>query len=173
MNKIIFTFLFLVFPITTFSAISENDIIVDNGNAYIVATVVNAGDGFRSVAQLWNPVGSGRVVYLDKVTLSHGYCAAKSGIDLRSNSSPMGAVFINGTNKNFSISAQSITQLRSAHTTTPVSDFTMYEIFPGECYKDRTILFLPPLRIPSGRGAYLATGNNGANMPITFEFREY
>ena len=164
----------LFLPITVFAAsIDDNDIITNNGNAYIVSTVVNAGVGFRSIAQLWNPIESGKSIYLDKITATHGYCSALSGMDMRANNVPLGTAYRNGTNKNLSISSQSIAQLRVAHVVEPVPDFPIYEFFPGNCWTTNTIELIPPVLIPQGRGAYMANGNNNANMPITFEYREY
>lgn len=162
-----------LFSFNVFAATDESDFITNNGNAYIVATVVNAGAGFRAVGQLWNPEGSGKTVYLDKVTVAHGYCMSESGVDLRISTVPFGAVTINGTNKNLSITAQSVAQLRAAHVTAPVPGYTMYEIFPAKCYVNSTVSFNPPFRIPPGNSVYVATGNDNSNMPVTFEFREY
>lgn len=174
MDTLKLTLVFMFFSLPCYgSSIDKNDFITDSGNAYIVATVVDAGGGFRSIAQLWNPLGSGRIVYIDKASVAHGYCAGNSGIDLRFNTSPLGAVTLNGSNKNLAITAKSVAQLRAAHVTAPVSNFTVYEIFQGACYKTHTVEFVPPIRLPEGTGAYFANGNDGANLPVTFEFREY
>lgn len=155
------------------AGIDENDTTTDNGNAYIVSTVVNAGAGLRSLAQLWNPAGSGKVVYLDRVVVAHGYCAGLSGVDMRFGSVPFGFVFANGSNKNLSIVTQSVAQLRAAHQNAPVTNFPIYEFFPGQCHTTDVIDVVPPIRIPAGMGVHMANGNDNANMPVTFEFREY
>ena len=173
MKNIIISFILMLITTLVHADISINDIITDNGNAYIASNITEGGSGFRSVVQLWNPAESTKVIYVDKITLAHGYCAGLSGMDLRVNTTPLGGTVFYATNKNLSISTKSTAQVRLAHMVEPVTDYPIFEFFPGSCHKTEVIELIPPVKITPGHGLYAANGNNNASAIATFEFREY
>jgi hypothetical protein len=126
--------------------------------------------GAENSVQLWNPWGSGRTLYLDRVVVA---CLG-AGVfgDLRRNRSPVGSVFPDHV-FNKVIDHPNVPRAEVRCSTAPVQDYEYsrpgHEFWVGGSSNDRSYVLDPPLVIPQGRGVSAAM--SGTTI-ASFQWRE-
>jgi len=152
--------------------LETDDPITRAGQAFAVAWVVGGAEGLRSVAQLYNPPGSARVAYVDSVTVTHS--AGPSGVDIRIHTGGVfGDLLIAGQNKDAGGPCAQ-TQLRAANLPgDAIPGIIIHESGGVAGFDDRTIRFVPAIRLPPGTALLIATGADHVWLPVSIQFREY
>ncbi len=171
MKKILF--ILLLIPLFAFAGLSDNDPIVNSGNAFTATYVQPGVAGTRAIVILYNPVNSGKNIYLDIVHIAHS-APEDSGCDFRVIDSPVVNLVGNGVNKKLG-AAQSTAEIRTGNVSpgsipgTP----TFYECWIQHSFDDKGYVFKPAILIPPGYGVNVASSRDGAYFIVSFQFREY
>lgn len=145
-----------------------NDTISTSGEAMWGQGI--AQGGAENSVQLWNPWGSGRTLYLDRVVVA---CLG-SGVfgDLRRNRAAVGSVFPNHV-FNKVIDHPNAPRAQVRVTTAPVQDYEYsrpgHEFWVGGTSNDKSYVIDPPIVIPQGRG--VSVGMSGTTI-ASFQWRE-
>lgn len=156
--------------------ISDNDVIVTNGNAFISSAVCPGVSGERSFLQLWNPANSGVMGYCDRLTPSNS-AAASNAWDLRPSEVSLGGTQTTSWSKNLGgTPGKLLLQQGSAvaNTLPHFNDGRMREYWLNAASIDRpNQMFVPAIAIPPGHGILLVTAYDGNQTIASFEWREY
>ncbi len=171
MKKLLLILFFL--PVLTFAGLSDNDPIVNSGNAFAATHVQVGAAGTRAVVIIYNPVNSGKNIYLDIVHIAHS-AFEDSGCDFRVINSSVVNLIANGINKKLG-AAQSTAEIRAGNVSPgsiPGSPF-LYECWIQYSFDDRGYVFKPAILIPPGYGVNVASSRDGAYFIVSFQFREY
>lgn len=145
-----------------------NDTIATSGEAMWGQGI--AQGGAENSVQLWNPYGSARTLYVDRVVVA---CIG-AGVfgDLRRTRSAVGTVFPNHTfNKTLDHPNAPRAEIRVSNA--PVQDYEYsrpgHEFWVGGTSNDRSYVLDPPIVIPQGRGVAVAMSGTAI---ASFQWRE-
>lgn len=150
-----------------------SDAVVDGGYAYFGSIVVAQWTGARAAAAIWNPVGSGKVVYVDRIVLAHGNGSQNDGCDLRILTAAWGSLQGPGHNKRLELGT-GVAELRwgnllASELPTP----PYYECWMGPKLNDHTYDFTPALRLAPGYGLMVPSSSDNTIMVLSAQYREY
>ena len=146
-----------------------NDGETDAGSGFVGYAVSGAVAGNRSHVQVKNPAGSGKVWYLDEVTVL-GLGAAR-GVQLNAHDADIGIVALAGLYSRLQGGAASTTQLRTANNVGILG--TLLEYRAGAANIDITFPCNPPYRLDAGKGVLIGGDADNVSVNATFRGREY
>lgn len=173
MRSLYFAFILTLFASALAAANPINDGIVEGGNAYVGMGIGPGESGYRGTVQLWNPPGSGRALYLERVVVAVSKEPAdEAAADIRIHDAPVGYLRSHGYNKNLG-GPVSVAEIREALLTGAAGNpgTVIYEVWMFE-NDDHEYVFDPAIRIPPGMGIYVASANNHRDVPVSFQWRE-
>jgi hypothetical protein len=148
---------------------SESDAIADEGFSYIGQGI--SDEGTVGVVQLFNPSGSGKLLYLDNVCMAGSLPVVA---DMRYTKTAIGTLVSDHTGNKSMDGPAPVAQVRQSGSD-PVNDYPYnrphHEFWNPNANDDREYRISPAIRIPQGRGVAICTAN-GAKCIATFQWRE-
>lgn len=154
-----------------------NDAVAQAGQAFCGMAISDSDSGVGN-CQLWNPWGSGKLLFLDKVLIDGD---EDVGADIRPTRTALSTLYGNSgslahiINHFIDNTNLSVAELRIA-TGTPPNDYPysypFQEVWLGGTSNDRPYPFDPTIIIPQGRGVVVAMANNSKCL-ASFAWREY
>lgn len=146
-----------------------NDSIAEAGEAFM-GQGISDGSGIGNVL-LWNPSGSGKLLYIDQIIVSGDN---NVGADIRFCRNTLGSIFPDHI-KNKKIDGQNSVAKIYVASATPPNDYPynrpIQEVWLGGTNNDRTYKFDPAIIVPQGRGVIVSMAGQSKAF-CSFQWRE-
>lgn len=139
---------------------------VESDKAFIGFVTQGAAAGVYSIAQLYNPAGSGKACWLSKITLR---TTSASDFNLYSHNAALAGLYGSGVSKRIRTAAQaSAAQLRMQQNASPFGNMFMQIAVPNPS-DSKDFPFQEPLKIEPGYSILVMPGS--VNVPIYASFQ--
>lgn len=135
----------------------------DDGQAFIGYASLGASAGNVHEVQVWNPAGSGKTVYVDKITPQPGAAVVFTVRAHNAALTNLGSSFpkLRG-------GAAAAAEFRTRTAASVVGSTVM--VLANQNFGQ--VEFKPPFRLPEGQGVHLATNSVNVALDCAIEFRE-
>lgn len=147
-----------------------NDEITESGQAFLGQGISDAGA--TGNVQLWNPFGSGKRLFLDKLISAS---TVEQGADFRYTKAPFSTLFPDHLRNKLIDGPAPKAEIR-VKAGTPPDDYPYnrpcQEIWLAGTWNDKTYTFDPPIIIPQGRGVSFSMAGSTNRAIASFQWRE-
>lgn len=147
-----------------------NDAVTDSENAFMGMAISDTNGGIGNV-QLWNPLSTGKLLYVDKVIINGD---TNVGADIRFCKAAAGTLFPDHS-RNKKIDGPAPKAEIRTYTGNPPMDYPynrpVQEVWMGGLNNDRAYTFDPPILVPQGRGILVGMAGNSKCF-ASFQWRE-
>ena len=147
-----------------------NDTISEAGDAFMGQALSDAG--ITGNVQLWNPFGTGRLLYVDRVLVAG---SDNPGADVRFTKAPLPTLFPDHSRNKKMDGPAPRAEIRTL-AGTPPNDYPYnrpcQEIWLGGAWSDKGYVFDPPIIVPQGRGVSISMAGSTNRAIASFQWRE-
>lgn len=140
----------------------------DSGGAFMGGAVASAAAGTYSAVQLWNPVGSGKVLILRRASFGH---SSDTQTYMQWYGTPLSDLFGKAQNKKVGGAVSSAELRRTSAAASIVGDGTLSRLFV-KASENTEISMREPIIIEPGKGVHAICNIVNVMTGATFEFIE-